>query len=369
TGCLDVFALRYYSQDGFILRYPEKDNPRVLPPFVDQPKLSRVFREAERWGKILNCDFVSSLNNATGDCRRIGDIVRVAEGLHEKKIAQIADMVAEQSDQIRLITIAGPSSSGKTTFANRLGIQLMVNGLRPVRISLDDYFVDRERTPRDKNGDYDFEALEAIDIDLFNEHLTALLAGEEVDIPSFDFTTGSRRYKGNLLVLGENQPLIIEGIHGLNERLTESVPRHSKLKVYVSAITQLAIDNHNRIATTDTRLIRRIVRDNRYRGHTALATLKMWPSVRRGEERNIFPFQEEADVMFNSALIYELAVLGAHAVPLLEQITADDEQYFEARRLIKLLSFFLPISEELVPNNSILREFIGGSSFDTCLAE
>lgn len=360
TGDLKLFELVYY-EPGLILRFPEKDQPEKLPPFVDQPKLAQIFAEAERWGKILHCSYVATLNEYV-ESKEVGDIIRVAEALHEKKIAQIADFVSEHSN-VRLILIAGPSSSGKTTFAHRLNIQLRVNGLRPMSISLDDYFVDRVHTPRDENGDYDFESIEAIDLALFNEHLTKILKGEEVSLPTFNFKTGKREFRGNIIKIDSDQPLIIEGIHGLNERLTSAIARDLKIKIYISALTQLSIDNHNRIPTTDARLIRRIVRDSQFRSHDALKTLEMWASVRRGEERNIFPFQEDADIMFNSALIYELAVLKKYAEPLLEKVTSESPQKAEAQRLLKFLSYFYSVPDKDIPQNSILREFVGKSCF------
>lgn len=362
TGYVKVFELKYYPP-GIILRLPEKDNPNVLPKFVENPKLFKVFKEAAQWGNILRCAYVANLNECTGK-EDITDIIRVAEALHEKKIAQIADFVASHRDEVRVILVAGPSSSGKTTFAQRLNIQLRVNGVWPVPLSLDDYFVDREKTPVDEHGEYDFESIEAIDLELFNSHLARILSGEEVEMPTFNFKTGQREYRGHRIKVDKSQPLIIEGIHGLNERLTSSVPRHCKIKIYISALTQLSIDSHNRIPTTDARLIRRIVRDSEFRSHDALMTLKMWPSVRRGEERNIFPFQEEADLMFNSALIYELAVLKKYAEPLLQKITPDDSEYSEARRLINFLEYFIPVEDNEIPQNSILREFIGKSCFE-----
>lgn len=362
TGYLKIFELKYYPP-GIILRLPEKENPDVLPEFIENPKLFKVFQEAAQWGSILRCGYVATLNECTAN-QEIKDIIRVAEALHEKKIAQIADLVASHRDEVRVILVAGPSSSGKTTFAQRLNIQLRVNGVWPVPVSLDDYFVDREKTPLDENGAYDFEAIEAIDLELFNSHLARILAGEEVELPTFNFKTGEREYRGHRIKVNKGQPLIIEGIHGLNERLTSSVPRHCKIKIYISALTQLSIDNHNRIPTTDARLIRRIVRDNQFRSHDALMTLNMWPSVRRGEERNIFPFQEEADLMFNSALIYELAVLKKYAEPLLNRVTRDNPEYSEARRLLNFLEYFTPVEDDEIPHNSILREFIGKSCFE-----
>jgi uridine kinase len=361
TGYLKVFELRYYAP-GFILRFPEKEKPGVIPEFVEQPQLAKIFLEAEQWGKILRCGYVGTLNEYV-EQKKVSDIIRVAEALHEKKLAQIADYIAEHRKEVRVILVAGPSSSGKTTFAQRLSIQLRVNGVRPVPVSLDDYFVDRDYTPRDEKGDYDFEAIEAIDLELFNEHLVRLLRGESVKIPTYNFMIGGREYRGHKIQLEPDQPLIIEGIHGLNERLTRSVSRDHKVKIYISALTQLSIDNHNRIPTTDTRLIRRIVRDSQFRSHDALKTLQRWPSVRRGEERNIFPYQEEADVMFNSALIYELGVLKNCAEGLLNEVGPEHPEYTEARRLLNFLSYFRTIDETDVPSNSILREFVGKSCF------
>lgn len=361
TGYIKTFGLTFYKP-GFILRFPTKENPAALPPFIDQPKLAQVFREAERWGTILRCGYVASLNEYINK-NEIGDIIRIAEALHEKKIAQIADFVAEHCDKVRVILVAGPSSSGKTTFAQRLSIQLRVNGIQPVPISLDDYFVDREHTPRDEHGDYDFESIEAIDLALFNDHLMRLLNGEAVSTPTYNFKKGQREFKGKVIKINSNQPLIIEGIHGLNERLTSAIPRKQKIKIYISALTQLSIDNHNRIPTTDTRLIRRIVRDSQFRGHDALRTLELWKAVRRGEERNIFPFQEEADIMFNSALIYELSVLKKYAEPLLKKVDKTHSQFPEAKRLLNFLNHFVSIDDDDIPSTSILREFIGKSCF------
>ncbi|KYZ76922.1 AAA family ATPase [Anaerosporomusa subterranea] len=361
AGCLRLFNLRLYTP-GIILCFPEQNNPDKLPEFVSQPKLAKVFLEAERWGEILQCSYVATLNDYITQ-RKIADIMRVAEALHEKKLAEIADFISIHRKQVRVILIAGPSSSGKTTFAQRLGIQLRVNGIRPVPISLDDYFVDRDHTPKDEYGEFDFESIDAIDIPLFNQQLLQLLDGETVEVPTFNFQLGKREDKGHLVSISKDQPLIIEGIHGLNEHLTKDVPREHKVKVYVSALTQLSIDNHNRIPTTDARLIRRIVRDSQFRGHDALTTLRLWPSVRRGEERNIFPFQEEADAMFNSALIYELAVLKKCAEPLLAAVPTDQPEYTEAVRLLDFLSYFESIDEDDIPINSILREFIGKSCF------
>ncbi len=361
TSYTPVFSLRYY-EPGFILRFPQAGEPEKLPTFSEQRKLADIFLEAERWGSILQCDYVATLNEYV-ERKEIADIIRVAEALHEKKIAQIADFVAQHSNEARVILVAGPSSSGKTTFAQRLNIQLRVNGVRPVPISLDDYFVNRDSTPVDENGTPDFEAIEAIDLKLFNEHLGRILKGEAVEVPFYNFKTGKREFNGHMIQIEKGQPLIIEGIHGLNERLTQVVPREQKIKIYISALTQLSIDSHNRIPTTDTRLIRRIVRDSEFRGHDAITTLAMWASVRRGEEKNIFPYQEEADIMFNSALIYELGILKKYAEPLLADVTSDKEEYSEARRLLNFLNYFRSIPDEDVPPNSILREFIGQSCF------
>lgn len=357
TGVLGKFELRSYPP-GFILRFPDKSDPESLPAFVDHPKLAQIFLEAERWGDLLGCPFVAELNEEVAAGRFL-EILRVAEALHEKKVAAIADRIDERRQAIKLVLIAGPSSSGKTTFAQRLGVQLRVHGIWPVPISLDDYFLERHLTPVNGNGDYDFESIHALDLPLFNQHLVQLMAGETIEPPQYNFKTGRREASGRRLNLGPNRILIVEGIHGLNPQLTAAVPRNQKMLVYVSALTQLAIDSHNRIPTTDTRLIRRIVRDNQFRSHDALQTLKLWPSVRSGEEINIFPYQEEADVMFNSALIYELSVLRRYAEPLLSRITPAEPEYLEARRLIGFLRHFRIAPDEQVPLNSILREFIG----------
>lgn len=361
TGFLRLFELRFYIP-GFILRFPVQEDPWEIPPFVDQRKLASVFYESEKWGRVLEVSDVASLNKQIAEGKG-GDLIRVAEALHEKKIAQLADQITQDRGRIRLVLVAGPSSSGKTTFAQRLAIQLRVNGVKPISISLDDYFVDRERTPLNEKGEPDFEALEAIDLELFNHQLTSLITGEEIEIPRYNFLTGRREKRGEVIRINQDQPIIIEGIHGLNERLTEAVPKDRKFKIYVSALTQLNLDNHNRIPTTDNRLIRRIVRDSKFRSHDAVTTLRLWPAVRRGEEKNIFPYQEEADAMFNSALVYELAVLKRYIEPLLMVIGADLPEYSEANRLLKFLSYFLPLADRDVPLNSILREFIGESCF------
>jgi uridine kinase len=361
TGLLNIFELKYYPP-GLILGFPAEEDPSRVAPFVDQKKLFEIFREAERWGQILGFDTVGAMNRLIEEGQG-AEVVRVAEALHEKKIAQIADLISARVPEIRVILIAGPSSSGKTTFTQRLRTQLLVNGLRPLPISTDDYFVDREHTPLDESNNPDFEHIEAVDLPLFNEHLLRLIEGEAVDLPVYNFHTGKREYRGRKMRLEENQPLIIEGIHGLNEILTRSIPRRSKFKIYISALTALNIDRHTRIHTTDTRLLRRIVRDAQFRGNSALETIRRWPSVRRGEERNIFRLQEEADIMFNSALVYELAVIKRQAEFLLKQIDSSHPEFIDAKRLLSFLSFFLPLDASLVPSNSLLREFIGQSCF------
>ena len=361
TGYLKLFDLKYYLP-GFILQFPAIDNPTALPFFREQRKLARIYYEFEKWADILEVGDVGALNTVISSGKG-SELVRIAEALHEKKIAQIADLITADRERIRIILIAGPSSSGKTTFAQRLAVQLRVNGLKPISISIDDYFVDREHTPIGPNGSPDFECLEAIDLKLFNEHLTSLIQGLPVNMPRYNFHTGTREERGVTIQINSKQPIIIEGIHGLNDKLTSDVPKDHKFKIYVSALTQLNIDNHNRIPTTDNRIIRRIVRDNQFRGHNALRTIGLWPQVRHGEEMYIFPFQEEADVMFNSALIYELAILKRYAEPLLMQVTTDLPEFSEAKRLLKFLSYFLPLEDSEVPLNSILREFIGCSCF------
>jgi uridine kinase len=361
TGFLRVFDLIPYTP-GFLLRYPPKENPEALAPFEDNPVLSSIYGEYKQWGKVLHVSSVGQLNDLIAR-RGVPEFVQVAEALQDKKIARIADQVAERREEVRLILIAGPSSSGKTTFAKKLSIQLRVVGRNPVAMSLDDYFVPRERTPRDASGEYDFEALEAIDLARLNEDIGRLLAGEEVDTPIFDFKSGAPSAKSRRMKLPERALLVIEGIHGLNDRLTHTIPRSVKYRIYVSALTQLNLDDHNRISTTDNRLIRRLVRDYQYRGHSPARTLGMWDSVLRGEDRNIFPFQNAADSAFNSALDYELAVLKVYAEPLLHMVRPDEKQYGEACRILDFLANFGSIPASVVPESSILREFIGGSVF------
>ena len=361
TGYLRYFALHLYDE-GFVIQLPEIANPRVIPPFAVREKLFQVQKESMRWGDLQNIETVGDLNREIVQAGA-QNMVLVQEAQQEKKIAEIAEQIAKRGD-VKFVLVAGPSSSGKTTFSHRLSIQLKVNGMRPHPLAVDNYFVNRDQAPKDERGNYDFECLEAIDVEQFNEDLRRLLLGEEVGIPTFDFITGQRKYDGRKLKMESRDILVIEGIHCLNPKLTETLPDDRKFKIYISALTQLNVDEHNRIPTTDGRLIRRIVRDARTRGTTAARTIAMWYSVRRGEERNIFPFQEEADIMFNSALIYELAVLKQYVEPLLFQITPDMEEYHEAKRLLKFLDYFLGIGTDRIPANSLLREFIGGGCFD-----
>lgn len=360
TGVLPVFDLTAY-EDGFLLLIPERKSPGVLPEFKPRKKLYDVLQRSNHWAQALGLENVGDLNRmiSTGN---IEEMILVQEAYQEKEIAKIAEQIHARGN-IKFVMIAGPTSSGKTTFSHRLSIQLRTLGLRPQPIAVDDYFVNREDTPLDENGNYNFEILEAIDVAQFNRDMTALLHGERVELPTFNFKTGKREYKGRYKQLGAEDILVIEGIHGLNDALSYALPRESKFKIYISALTQLNVDEHNRIATTDGRLIRRMVRDARTRGTAAKDTIAMWPSVRRGEEENIFPFQEDADVMFNSALIYELSVLKQFAEPLLFGIDRNCAEYAEAKRLLKFLNYFLGVSSEGVPNNSILREFVGGSCF------
>ncbi|WP_294187356.1 nucleoside kinase [uncultured Clostridium sp.] len=360
TGVIKAFDLIYYDP-GFVLMSPKKENLEEISEFKENRKLSQIFMESEKWLNIIGVGEVGSLNTKVEN-HELRDLIMVSEALHEKKIAQIADMISERKET-KVVLIAGPSSSGKTTFANRLSIQLRVNGYIPIPISLDDYFVDREHTPKDENGEYDFESIYSLDLELFNSHLSSLLNGEEVEIPSFNFRTGAREWSGKNLKLPNNGIILIEGIHGLNPILTKSISDKQKFKIYISALTQLNLDNHNKIATTDIRRVRRIVRDYLSRGYGAEETLKMWPSIKRGESKNIFVFQEEADVMFNSTLVYELCVLKKYALQELDKIKPESKVYLLATRLKAFLGFFKEIDKDLVPTNSILREFIGGSDF------
>ena len=360
AGCLKYFSLNLYDE-GFVIQMPAKEHPEQVPEFKASPKLFQVLKESVRWGDRQDIDTVGALNDmiTKGDMR---EVVLVQEAHQERQIGEIAKSISLK-DGAKFILIAGPSSSGKTTFSHRLSIQLRVNGLRPHPIAVDNYFVDREHTPRDKDGNYDFECLEAIDIDKFNTDMEALLSGREVYLPVFDFKTGKRTYDDRPKKLGKNDILVIEGIHCLNPKLTEAMKDNSKFRIYISALTQINIDEHNRIPSTDGRLIRRLVRDARTRGATAMRTIGMWPSVRRGEEKNIFPYQEQADVMFNSSLLYELAVLKQYVEPLLFDVDKESEEYLEAKRLLKFFDYFVGIGSEYVPANSLLREFIGGGCF------
>lgn len=361
TGYVKYFDLFLYDE-GFVLQLPTKENPNVVPEFKPQKNLFNVLKESEKWSETLKIDTVGALNEQISQ-GNIKDIILVAEALQEKKIAEIATMIAESKDK-KFIMIAGPSSSGKTSFSHRLSIQLKANGLNPHPIGVDDYFINRDITPRDENGNYNFEVLEALDVEQFNKDMLELLDGKTTKMPTYNFITGKREYKGNTLTLGKDDILVIEGIHGLNDKLSYALPRNSKYKIYISALTQLNIDEHNRISTTDGRLIRRMVRDARTRGISAEETIARWQSVRNGEESYIFPFQEEADVMFNSALIYELSVLKQFAVPLLFGIPSTSSEYVEAKRLLKFLDYFLGVNTEDIPNNSLVREFVGGSCFN-----
>lgn len=360
TGILKYFDLMLYDR-GFLLLLPGRINPTRVNEFVPREKLFHTLRESNDWGKIMEVDTVGALNDTVSE-GGANDLILVQEAFIEKKVAEIAEQIKNSPDK-KFVMIAGPSSSGKTTFSHRLSIQLRTHGLKPHPIAVDDYFVNREYTPKDPDGSFNYECLEAIDTEQFNKDMTELLEGKTVELPSYNFKSGKREYKGNYKTLGEDDILVIEGIHGLNDELSYALPKESKFKIYISALTQLNIDEHNRIPTTDGRLLRRMVRDARTRGTSAQQTISMWPSVRRGEERYIFPYQEEADAMFNSALIYELAVLKQYAEPLLFGIPKEAPEYVEAKRLLKFLDYFVGISSEEVPKNSFLREFIGGSCF------
>ena len=358
TGYIKVFDLKQYK-NGVILLGPSEFDKTKPTTYEVQPKLANIYKEAEDWSNVIGIDKVTTLNRIIEN-NEYGEIIRIVEALHEKKLSQIADII--KANKKRVILIAAPSSSGKTSFANRLCIHLKVNGLNPVSVSLDDYFLNREDTPLDEFGNYDFESIYAIDLDRFNKDLKSLLEGKETSLPKFNFKTGKREDNHRILKISENQPIILEGIHGLNPLLTSSISDEDKFKIYISALTQINLDDHNRIPTTDLRLIRRMVRDYNFRGYSAKHTLMNWESVRRGEKKNIFPYQEEADVIFNSACVYELSVLKKYAKPLLEDIKRDDESYIEANRLLKLLQYFVELEDTSdIPPTSILREFIGGS--------
>ncbi len=361
TSFATVFELIKYH-DGFLLRYPDKNYPEKLEVYKEGSKFLKTLDEYEDIHKALNINTLYKLNKNIKE-KKAKEVILIDEALHEKKIAQIADDVSKNK-KIKMILISGPSSSGKTTFAKRLGIQLRINGIKPVNISVDNYFVERINNPKDEFGNYDFECIEAIDLELFNEHLKKLLKGEQIEMPTFDFTQGKKIYDGKTLKLAKEEILVIEGIHCLNDKLTEQISKDTKFKIYISALTVLNIDYYNRISTTDTRLIRRIVRDHQFRGYSALHTLQMWNSVNRGELKNIFTFQEDADEMFNTSLVYELAVLKEYAIPLLKEIDNSHPEFSEAKRLYEFLRYFETIPGSYVPKNSLLREFIGGSVFE-----
>ncbi|MDO5011008.1 nucleoside kinase [Intestinibacter bartlettii] len=357
TGYVKTYDLFKY-QDGVILMAASEEDKRIPQKFIPQPKLASIYKESEEWSNLIGVDKVLTLNKII-ESGKYGEIIRIVEALHEKKIGQIADIIKQENK--RIILIAAPSSSGKTSFATRLCIHLKVNNLNPVSISLDNYFVDRAHTPLDEYGKMDYESIYAINLERFNKDLSDLLEGKEVQLPKYNFLTGKSE-KGEILKIDENQPIILEGIHGLNPMLTSSIPDDEKFKIYLSALTQINLDDHNRIPTTDLRLIRRIVRDNQFRAHTAEMTIMGWPSVRRGEEKNIFPYQEQADVMFNTACVYELSLLKTYAKPLLEQIDRKSEAYIEAKRLLKFLQYFVELDDlSDIPPTAIIREFIGGS--------
>ena len=361
AGYVQYFDLKLYDE-GFVLELPERKNPSVIPPFQPQDKIFHVQKESQEWAEKMDISYVGDLNDRITK-EGISNILLVQEALQEAKISDIAQRIVSEGNK-KFIMIAGPSSSGKTSFSHRLSIQLTAHGMKPHPIGVDNYFKNREDTPFDEFGEKNYECLEAIDVEQFNKDMLALLNGERVELPVFNFKTGLREYKGDFLQLGKDDVLVIEGIHGLNDKLSYALPAESKFKIYISALTQLNIDEHNRIPTTDGRLIRRIVRDARTRGTSAKETIARWPSVRRGEEANIFPYQEEADVMFNSALVYELACLKVYAEPLLFGIDKSEPEYLEAKRLLKFLDYFISVPCEDIPHNSLLREFVGGSCFD-----
>jgi uridine kinase len=362
TGQVTKFGLEKYY-DGLLLRYPKPGDMDELEPAIEQDQLFGIFREHKQRASILGVNDISHLNQITAS-GEAGNVIKVSEALHEKKIAEIATMITEKHDKVNIILIAGPSSSGKTTFSKRLSVQLAVNGLHALQISLDDFFVDRDHTPLDENGAYDFEVLEAIDVPYFNQILIKLLNGERVELPSFDFQSGSRIFKGESIKMEKDNILIIEGIHGLNPGLVPMIEPEKTFKIFISALTQISVDEHTYVPTTDNRLLRRMIRDAKYRGYSATTTIRRWPSVRRGEEKHIFPYQENADIMFNSALVYELAVLKRYANTLLKSVKENEPEYAEAVRLMIFISYFNFIPETEIPPTSVLREFLGGSSFD-----
>ena len=361
TKQIYLFGLEYYF-DGILLRLPSRTDPSKLGAFIRQDKMFEIFKEHHRWQDILGMRTVGDLNKAISDGHS-NRLIQLSEALQEKKIAQIADEIAKRKT-VKMVLIAGPSSSGKTTTCKRLSIQLAVNGIYPVGISLDDYFLDRDQTPRDENGDYDFEHLHALNIPLLNEQMNALFRGEEIELPRYNFQLGKSEKSGKKLKLKGNEVLILEGIHALNPELTAQIPNEQIFRVYASALTTILLDNHNYIPTTDNRLLRRIIRDHKYRGVNALGSIRRWASVRKGENRWIFPYQENADAIFNSAMLFELAVIKQQAEPLLEQVPENCEEHAEAYRLLKFLHYIKPIPEDQIPPTSLLREFLGGSSFE-----
>jgi len=361
TGYLKVFDLVPYYE-GLLLRIPNPAKFSEVQPYTKLDKLFGVFQEHKDWAEILNVDNLANLNDSTLNGQS-SDIIKISEALHEKKVAEIANVITERKKQVKIIMVAGPSASGKTTFSKRLMVQLAVNGLKPVMISMDDYFVDRDKTPKDIFGEYDFESIEAIDIEFFNHQLLLLFNGETIELPRFDFTLGQRIPSGKSLQLGPNSILIVEGIHGMNPNLISHIKTENTYKIFLSALTQISIDDHNHISTTDNRLIRRMIRDSKYRNYSAQDTIRRWSSVRAGEDKNIFPYQENADVMFNSAMVYELAVLKKYAEPLLKAVPESQPEYSESNRLLKFLSYIKPIDDLEIPPTSLIREFLGGSSF------
>ncbi|MCG6187861.1 nucleoside kinase [Maribellus maritimus] len=361
TGYISNFGLVPYFE-GLLLQIPTPADFNQLYKLEKLDKLFGIYQEHKDWAEILNVSTISHLNDFTLN-KRGGDIIKISEALHEKRIAEIANLIHERNGDIKVVLIAGPSASGKTTFSKRLGVQLAVNGMHPYQISLDNYFVDREKTPLDEHGNYDFEALEAIDVEFFNQQLIELFEGREIQLPKFDFNRGKRYMNGDRLKLNKSDILIIEGIHGMNPNLLPHIDKKNTFKIFISALTQISFDEHTHISTADNRLIRRIIRDSKYRSYPASETIKRWPSVRRGEDKNIFPYQENADIMFNSATLYELAVLKKYADPLLKMVLENQREYIESTRLLKFLSYFKPIDDEEIPPTSLLREFLGGSSF------
>ena len=360
TGYIQYFQLMKYRR-GVLLRFPHPSNPNVIPEYVDEKMLYKTFGEQSRWGKLMGINYVSDLNRKIEE-GKFKELIQLSEALHERRIVEIADMITRQKK--RIILIAGPSSSGKTTFAQRLCIQLRVNGLQPLYMGTDDYFVERENTPLDEFGEKNYENLDAVDIHLFNQNINYLLEGKTVDMPTFNFITGHKEFGKRLTSIKNSQPIVIEGIHALNEDLTRELPAEQKFKIYISPLTQLNIDSHNRVVTTDHRMLRRMVRDYKYRGHSAQSTIASWPKVRAGEDKNIFPYSNEADVLFNSVHLYEICVLKKYAKPLLEAITPEEPEYSDAVRMLNFLRFFKTVDDDsAIVNNSILREFIGGSVF------